>query len=145
MPNIASLLKAEITRLARRELRIEIEPLKKSLASCRSDIAALKKQVRAQEIELKRLARGARAPAIETRDETSKVRFRPDGMKSHRQKLGLSAKDYGLLIGAAALSVYKWENGKVEPRAKALPRIVEARKLGKRDALARLQQLQSAA
>lgn len=145
MPNIASLLKAEITRLARRELRIEIEPLKKNLASYRSDIAALKKQVRAQEIELKRLARGARAPAIDPKDETSKVRFRPDGMKSHRQKLGLSAKDYGLLIGASGLSVYKWENGKVEPRAKAMPRIVEARKLGKREALARLEQLQSAA
>lgn len=145
MPNIASLLKAEITRLARRELRIEIEPLKKNLAGYRSDIAALKKQVRAQEIELKRLARGARSRVPEPNDEPSQVRFRPDGMKSHRQKLGLSAKDYGLLIGASALSVYKWENGKVEPRAKAMPRIVEARKLGKREALARLEQQQSAA
>lgn len=100
--------KAEITRLARRELRIETEPLKKYLASHRSDIAALKKQVRAQEIELKRLARGASSRVPEPNDEPSQVRFRPDGMKSHRQKLGLSAKDYGLLIGASALSVYIW-------------------------------------
>lgn len=147
MPNIASLLKAEITRLARRELRLEIEPLKKNLAGYRSDIAALKKQVRAQEIELKRLARGAssRVRVPEPNEEPSQVRFRPDGMKSHRQKLGLSAKDYGLLIGASGLSVYKWESGKVEPRAKAMPRIVETRKLGKREALARLEQLQSGA
>lgn len=145
MPNIAALLKAEVTRLARKELRAEIEPLKKALASCRSDIAALKKQVHSQQVELKRTSKADRAPAKEPKGEPSWVRFRPDGMKSHRQKLSLSAKNYGLLVGASALSVYKWEEGKVKPRANALPRIIAVRTLGKREALARLEQLQSAA
>lgn len=85
-----------------------------------------------------------REPAKEPKGKPSQVRFRPDGMKSHRQKLGLSAKDYGLLVGASALSVYKWEEGKVKPRAKALPRIIAVRTLDKREALVRLEQLHSA-
>jgi len=145
MPNIASLLKVEITRLARKELRAEIEPLKKALTGYRSDIAVLKKQVRSQQAELKRLSKVARPIASTPKREPSQIRFRPDGMKAHRQKLGLSAKAYGLLIGASALSVYQWEDGKVKPRANALPRIAAVRGLGKREATAKLEQLQSAA
>ncbi len=50
MPNIATVLKAEIARVARKELRSQTDSLKKSLASHRTEIAALKKRVR--ELEL---------------------------------------------------------------------------------------------
>ena len=42
------------------------------------------------------------------------------------------------LLGASALSVYKWESGKAHPRAAQLERIASIRQLGKREALARL-------
>ena len=42
------------------------------------------------------------------------------------------------LLEASALSVYKWESGKVQPRAAQLERILALRKLGKREAAARL-------
>jgi hypothetical protein len=41
MPNAASILKAEISRIARKEVRTEIETLKKASAQHRSSIAAL--------------------------------------------------------------------------------------------------------
>jgi DNA-binding transcriptional regulator YiaG len=63
-------------------------------------------------------------------------------MKTHRQKLGLSAKDYGLLVGVSALSIYKWEDGKVQPRGSALVKIAAVRQLGKREAARRLEALQ---
>ena len=44
MSNIAAALKAEIIRLARRELRDETAKLKKASAHYRSDIAALKRR-----------------------------------------------------------------------------------------------------
>lgn len=143
MPNIHSLLKAEITRLARKELRNEIEPLKKVLAVHRSEIATLKKLVRTQQVELKRASKGKGAgrPESVQPDEVSHRRFRPAGLRSHREKLGLSAKDYGRLIDASALSVYKGENGKVKPQPAALTRIMEVRSLGKREALRRLEAL----
>ncbi len=41
MPNLASTLKSEIARLARKELKSEIQLLRKTVASHRGEIAAL--------------------------------------------------------------------------------------------------------
>lgn len=49
MPNIASILKAEISRVARKEVRTEIETLKKASVAHRSSIAELRRQVSALE------------------------------------------------------------------------------------------------
>ena len=45
MPDIAAVLKEEIARLARKEVRSQTEGLKKASAQYRRDIAALKRQV----------------------------------------------------------------------------------------------------
>jgi len=61
MPNIATVFKAEITRLARRELRENSEGLKKAVATQRSEIASLKRRVQALEAMVKRLEKSANA------------------------------------------------------------------------------------
>ncbi len=144
MPNIASLLKSEIIRLARKEVRAEIESLKKASAIYRSDLAVLKKEVRSLQVELKRASKGARPPVPDMDGEDTQVRFRATGMKAHRKKLKLSAKDYGLLLGASMLSVYNWEDGKVQPRSAALAKIAKVRTMGKREADRRLAELKDA-
>ena len=45
MPNIAALLKSEITRVARKEIRAEIESLRKAVSAQRLAIAALKREI----------------------------------------------------------------------------------------------------
>ncbi len=45
MPNVAAVLKEEITRLARKEVKDEVGPLKKTVAEQRRTIAELKRQV----------------------------------------------------------------------------------------------------
>ena len=60
------------------------------------------------------------------------------GLKTHRKKLGLSAKDYGKLLGVSSLTIYNWEGGKSKPRRSQLPRIVAVRGIGKREAMQRL-------
>ena len=67
------------------------------------------------------------------------VRFSPLWVKSHRQRLGLSAQDYGRLVGVSALTVYNWESGKSKPRKEALAAVAAVRGLGKREALKRLE------
>lgn len=47
MPNIATALKAEIARVARKEVRSEINVLKKASTQHRSHIANLRRQVEA--------------------------------------------------------------------------------------------------
>lgn len=144
MPNIAALLKREIARVARKEVRAETQALKKAVGTYRSEIADLKKRALALEQELRRLSKASRkaAPEGAVPDEVvSGLRFSAKGFASHRKRLGLSAADCGLLLGASGLSVYKWESGQSRPRSRFLPAIAAFRSLGKKEAASRLEAL----
>jgi DNA-binding XRE family transcriptional regulator len=143
MTNIASLLKAEMSRLARKEVRAQTTSLKKSVAIYRAEIAALKRRAQALELELRRLVKArAQAVPVEARAQPSqKLRFTAKGLASQRRRLGLSALDIGLLVGASGQSIYNWEEGKAHPRAKHLPAIAALRTMGKKEASARLASL----
>ncbi|MBJ2157191.1 helix-turn-helix domain-containing protein [Variovorax sp. IB41] len=141
MPNIASILKAEISRVARKEVRAEIDILKKASAQHRASIAALRRQVSALEKELRRAAKGAarRAPAddADQTDESGeagpKRRFSATRLATHRGKLGLSAASYGKLVGVSGQTIYHWEQGKARPRAAQLQSLAAVRSLSKKD------------
>src|SRR5664279_782864 len=76
MPNIASVLKDEVLRLARKEVRTEIEGLKKASVQYRSDIAALKRRVADVEKQHARLEKkGPKKVMVEAEGEASN-RFR---------------------------------------------------------------------
>ena len=146
MPNIASVFKDEIVRVARKEIRNELAALKKASAAYRSEIAGLKRRAQELEREVKALARsvGKAAPAA-TREATAKpTRFSAKGLVSQRKRLALSAADCGLLVGASGQSVYNWEAGTARPRASHLAAIAALRTLGKKEATARLLQLREA-
>lgn len=142
-PNAYSALKSEISRVARKEVRGEIQSLKKAAASYRSDIAQLKRRAQALEQQVKRLGKGRPRPAPEEDAvEGPQLRFSAKGFASQRRRLGLSAEACGALVGATGQSVYKWESGKVRPRARQLPAIAALRKMGRREAAARLAELE---
>lgn len=140
MANIGTLLKSEITRLARKEVKAQIDALRKSGASYRRDIAALKRQVTDIQRQLAAAGRASRRPTPSKSTESAKVRFSGKGLKSHRAKLGLSASDYGRLAGVSGQSVYGWETGKTVPRQSQVAALAALRGLGKREAVARLEQ-----
>jgi DNA-binding transcriptional regulator YiaG len=149
MPNIASVLKSEISRLARKEVRAETDSLKEASARYRSDIAALRKQIKALETQVRQLSRSGgkaagRAAAAAPQDDEpgERLRFSAKGLASRRRKLGLSAEAFGALVGVTGQSIYKWETGKATPRAAQLRAIAAVRSLGKREASARLTALQ---
>ena len=56
-------------------------------------------------------------------------------------RLGLSAADYGSLVGVSAQSIYNWEQGHASPRPAQLKVIAALRGVGKREAQERLKQL----
>lgn len=140
MPNIASLLKSEISRVARKELRGESLALKKALSSHRSEIAALKRRTQALEQQLRRLSKvsAKSSPALDAESSSEKTRFSAKGLISQRRRLGLSAAECGQLVGTSAQSIYNWEAGKVRPRARHLAAIAALKTLGKKDAAAHL-------
>jgi DNA-binding transcriptional regulator YiaG len=136
MSNIASVLKDEISRLARKELKRETSAFKRSSATYRSEIAALKRRVQDLERQLRRAGRtGPSQPAAANEDSVSTdTRFSAKSMASQRRRLGLSAAECGLLIGASAQSIYNWEEGKARPRTQHLAAIFALRNLGRRQA-----------
>lgn len=128
MTNIASALKAEIARVARKQIRSEIEALKKTSVQQRAAIAQLRRDVAELQKALKQgrraqaaLARQS-APAAASADgagsgveEGTPRRFSAARLAAHRAKLGLSAADYGKLVDISGATIYNWEQGKTRP------------------------------
>lgn len=145
MPNIAAVLKDEIARIARKEVRAQTAEFKKSSAQHRSHIATLRRRIEDLERQLKRASkagRGAAAAPAEEEPQGTPRRFSATRLAAQRRKLGLSAAEFGSLIGVSGQSVYKWEHGEARPRARQLEAIASLRGIGKREAAARLAQLQ---
>jgi DNA-binding transcriptional regulator YiaG len=139
MPNINAVVNEQIRRLARREITASTKTIKRATGHYRRDIAALKRQV-AQLVKLVgTLQKQMPAPPLTPPAEVlQKSRLRVSGLKAHRARLGLSAKDYGKLMGVSGLTIYHWEAGKSKPRRNQLAKIVAVRGIGKREALQRL-------
>lgn len=147
MTTFAVSLKKEIARVARKELRDEFSALRKGSATYRSEIAELKRKLKSLESQFKALTRATpqAAPARKALTEIPrgkpgrKVVFGAAEFLALRQHLRFTQAQMGKLVGASSLSIYKWESGRVTPRAAQLERIFSIRKIGKREALARIQ------
>ncbi|HJU22812.1 MAG TPA: helix-turn-helix domain-containing protein [Casimicrobiaceae bacterium] len=142
MPNIGAVLKQEIARLSRREIRGEVQATKKASAQYRRHIAGLRRQIAALERRVallsRRVANGAASPEAEA---GPKIRFVAKGLRSQRARLGLSADEYARLVGVSPQSIYNWENGHTTPRPAQVAVIAQLRSLGKREARARLDEV----
>ena len=140
MSNIASVLKNEVVRLARKEVRKEVEGLRKASAQYRSDIASLKRQVASLEKLQVRFEKKVSVKATLAAEEkgTTRHRYSAKRFTAQRQKLGLSAGDMGILIGVSAQTIYNWEAEKSRPRQQQLAAIAAVRKMGKREIKAQL-------
>lgn len=138
MPNLSTILKGEITRLARKEIKAAIEPIRKANAGQRKEIAELKRQVAVLQRALKASAKPSKVRAAGGEASTRSTRFSAKGLKSLRSRLGLSAAEFGLLVEASGQSIYNWETGKAVPRAAQQAALAGIRGMGKREAAKRL-------
>ena len=160
MANLASALKEEIGRLARKEVRQQTAGTAKTVAQCEREIAALKRQIGGLQRMLSAQQRtpGAPGPTVSKKTGRRKVaavkqaaktapdsgpksaraRFSAKGLKANRERLGLSADNYGKLIGVSGLSIYNWEQGKARPRESSIAALMSIRGIGKREAARRL-------
>ena len=143
MSNIAVTFRQEITRLARREIRSQTQGLRKASAQFRRDIAELKRHTSGLKSEVARLVRrvGKDVSPRTAEADPARVRFTAKGVISQRRRLGTSAADYGKLIGVTGHTIYKWEHGSSRPRRAQLSALASIRRLGKTEALARLEQM----
>ncbi len=148
MPNLAATLKEEIRRLAKKEIRAATGTTKQAVVQYRREIASLKRTLREHEkkiafLQKQEKERLGQPQAAE--EPTDAVRFSARSVKAQRSRLGLSAKDYAMLVGVSPLTIYNWEQGKSRPQKAQLASLVGVRGIGKREALARLELLNAEA
>ena len=143
MANIAAILKQEITRLARKELRSQMEGMKKASAQSRREIAALKRQTVKLDRQVSLLGGKVltKAPVAPDSDTRGRTRFTAKGLRSQRKRLNLSATDYSKLVEVTPVSIYNWEKGATRPRRAQLAILAALRGMGKKEAQARISQL----
>lgn len=103
-------LQYEITRLARKEVRKELEPVKRVNAAQRGLIANLRRDVTELQREVTRLQKAA-GKVAPVKDEPPAQRFwiSGKGVVSLRNKLQLTQAQFAVLAGVSAQSVVKWE------------------------------------
>lgn len=137
--NALSVLKAEISRLARKEAKRVVAPVQKASATYRGLIAGLRKQVTSLQKELAVLKRAVPSPerALATKTEPEgRFWITGKGIRTLRKRLGLTQVQFGKLAGVSGQSVVNWEGaeGKVEIRRKeTMARLQGLKGKGKRE------------
>jgi len=133
MPNVGQVLREEITRLARKELRAQIDPL-------RRQVRGLREAVRRQQDELEKVERalgkivaqsgtGDRASLYAPADEESRARVTPASVRRQRLRLHLSQAELGQILGVSTNTVVRWEAGASHPRPQHRTALVRLRQL----------------
>ena len=144
MSNIAKVLKAEIMRISRKEAKGATQGIGKTNTWLRKIVANLKKRVVLLEKENRRLAATMRKYQVESPkkpdEETSKARLTSKGIRSLRNKLGLSQAGFAKLVGVTPYSVHLWETkeGALSLRDKTKAALLSIRGLGAREAKEKL-------
>ncbi|WP_372807425.1 helix-turn-helix domain-containing protein [Pontiella sp.] len=142
--SIIKSLQAEIIRVARKEIKKELEPVKRVNATQRGLIANLRRDVTDLQKEVARLQRelGKAIPEqTEEPVETKEVRITGKGILSLRKRLVLTQAEFAKLAGVSTPSVVKWEKQEgILPfrRKETADRIQTVRGMGKKEAWAEL-------
>jgi DNA-binding transcriptional regulator YiaG len=80
-------------------------------------------------------------PSQVTKADAEGVRSTAKGLRSQRERLGLSAANYGKLVGVSGQTIYSWEQEASHPRRKQVAALATVRNMSKREAQARLDKM----
>jgi DNA-binding XRE family transcriptional regulator len=136
LSTFASLIRSEVLRLARKETRAAVSPLRKQVTSLRRKVAQQRRQIAELTRAARQVTRAPAAPGAAVASDGApgpKVRFSPRWMRRHRAKLGMSREAYAKLLGASAQSVLGWESGRTRPRQAAIVLWARLRQMRVRD------------
>lgn len=136
--NVMSVLKAEISRLAKKEAKAVVSPVKKASSTYRALIAGLRKQVDALQKEVSSLKRAMPSPdkVLATKTEPEgRFWMTGKGVRKLRKRLGLTQAVFGKLVGVTPNAVVLWErkDGKIGLRKATAGALQGLRGKGKRE------------
>jgi len=135
MAKIESIIKSEIQRLAKHEVRSVYRPLRKEVWGMKLKLSNLIRNFTVLNRLAKEISKTKRTePKLEASPEEVKAsRLTPGRIAGLRKKLGISQRELGILTGATMGAVASWEKGKFKPQGEKKAALVAMRKLRKRD------------
>ena len=136
MPNVAQVLREEITRLARKEVRTEYDPLRKQVRTLRQTVKGQQETIAKLEKALDKmvtLSSDTSASLYAPEEEETRARVTAASIKRHRNRLNLSQAELGTLLDVSTNTIVRWEAGTSKPRAQHRAALIKMRDLGRRD------------
>ncbi len=149
MPNLSQVLKAEIARISRREIKASVTPLKNSGIVLKKNITEIKKRLAILETGTRRLL-ALQGELQEKKTEArlagikdNKVRVTSRSVKALRSKLGFSQDSFAALLGVSGQAVYVMEHkgGRLKLRTPTMTKFLSLRETGKREATRMLEEI----
>ena len=145
MSTLMAVMKDEIRRIARKEIRAATAGLKKDQTRFRKAVAGLRRQTKEHRSTIGQLLQVATKQAkmatmAPEAAEGSKIWVTAKGIRAQRKKLKLSQAQFGKLIGVSGHTVLKWEHGSgtLKFRSRTRRVLLAIRGLGIREARLRL-------
>ena len=145
MSTLMAVMKDEIRRIARKEIRAATAGLKKDQTTFRKAVAGLRRQIKEHRSTICQLLQVATkqakmATTATEAAEGSKTWVTAKGIRARRKKLKLSQAQFGKLVGVSGNTVLKWEHGSGTLKLRSLTRraFLAIRGLGIREARLRL-------
>jgi DNA-binding transcriptional regulator YiaG len=141
MSDLKQVLTDEIRRLARKEVKLAVQPLQANIVALRRQISELKKLYSdsCKQVEHYR-KKAEEVTGVELVEEAPKLRLNAAGIIRIRTKLKLTQTEFAQLLGVSMHTVSSWEIGKSYPRAGVKAKICALRTVGKRQIKAMLAQ-----
>ncbi len=136
MGKVEDVIKSEIARLTRKQLRADVVPLTRDVRELKRTVSRLTKTVDALERVVSRQERARQQELGQLRaaeDEVKKARLSPGLIQKLRKRLGLTQSALATLVGVSPTTVALWESGRTAPRGGNREAVVALRKLGRRD------------
>jgi DNA-binding transcriptional regulator YiaG len=149
MPNVEKALKAEISRISRKEIKTAIGQIGKSHVGLKKTVVDLKKRLAALEKENRRLmaeTRKQKRVVVEKPTEKEmKARLTSKGIRSLRSRLRLTQAEFAKLVGTTTHSVYLWEKkeGALKLREKTKTALLSIGGLGAREAKEKVEETET--
>jgi DNA-binding transcriptional regulator YiaG len=146
MPDVARVLREEVQRLAKKQVKSGLTPIRRDNVRLKKQVADLRRELAA----LTRTSREwlARVTAVVTTKETAvaterAATLRPTskGLVRLRRRLDLTQVEFGKLLGVSGQAVLNWEGkgSRVRMRSANLAALAGIQRIGKREARRRLE------
>ena len=144
MGNVETALREEIARLARKEIRAVVGPLKKEVIRLKKRVVELSSKLNASEKQTGLLVKERRRKKLGSDvsdDQADAARMSGGLIKKLRTKLGVSQADFAAIVGVSSPAVAAWEQGRSNPAGDNLKAVIALRSYGKREVQALLENM----